>query len=158
MVDIYTTVDVTESGVKHKQEVMDGEWHLKRNQQRNFDSLMQAMSLRTQVTVIKQQLIDNVILVKEFGFGKDLPYENASVWQIGIEYEHPGVFGQECELLMDDIHNVPIIPGLTETCPCFPPVFLTNGWLQNTIVVTDTAMDEVARRMHWHSLILDRKK
>jgi len=43
---ITTTIDITPTGVRNKSD--DPDWLLKRNQQRNYDTLVQVIGLRTQ--------------------------------------------------------------------------------------------------------------
>ena len=117
-VTINTTVDITPTGVRRKSD--DPDWVLKRNQQRNYDTLMQVLGLRCQPLDVEIQVMQELL---EFNFEK--------VWIIKFKVERDDVLGKEGELFLDDVEGVPIVPALTETTPSFPPQFITRGPLKN---------------------------
>lgn len=117
-VTINTTVDMTPTGVRRKSD--DPDWLLKRNQQRNYDTLMQVLGLRCQPLDVEIQVMQELL---EFNFEK--------VWIIKFKVERDDVLGKEGELFLDDVEGVPIVPALTETTPSFPPQFITRGPLKN---------------------------
>jgi hypothetical protein len=117
-VTINTTVDITPTGVRRKSD--DPDWLLKRNQQRNYDTLMQVLGLRCQPLDVEIQVMQELL---EFNFEK--------VWIIKFKVERDDVLGKEGELFLDDVEGVPIVPALTETTPSFPPQFITRGPLKN---------------------------
>ena len=117
-VTINTTVDMTPTGVRRKSD--DPDWLLKRNQQRNYDTLMQVLGLRCQPLDVEIQVMQELL---ELNFEK--------VWIIKFKVERDDVLGKEGELFLDDVEGVPIVPALTETTPSFPPQFITRGPLKN---------------------------
>ena len=117
-VTINTTVDITPTGVRRKSD--DPDWLLKRNQQRNYDTLMQVLGLRCQPLDVEIQVMQELL---ELNFEK--------VWIIKFKVERDDVLGKEGELFLDDVEGVPIVPALTETTPSFPPQFITRGPLKN---------------------------
>ncbi len=128
---LWTTVDITQTNVKIKTSIDD--WSLQRNQQRNLDTLIQTIGLRSQ---------PNNIYVKklfeehptEYLLGLNLP-EICDLWRMEFDVEHDGAFGKDCELLLKDLNYIPIINGLTETQPAFPPVFQTTGTFKNVSII-----------------------
>lgn len=127
---LYTTVDVTQTNVKIKTKLDD--WSLQRNQQRNLDTVIQTLSLRSQPSVITVQHFEGNPL--SYGLGKNLP-EICKVWEVLFDAEHYEVYGKKCELALKDLNYVPIINGLTETEPAFPPVFQTVGTFKNITII-----------------------
>ncbi len=128
---LWTTVDITQTNVKIKSNIDD--WNLQRNQQRNLDTLIQTIGLRSQPNNIYVTLYENNKPAR-YGLGKNLP-EFANIWGMDFVVEHEGAFGKDCELLLKDLNYVPIINGLTETQPSFPPVFQTTGTFKNVSIM-----------------------
>jgi hypothetical protein len=118
---IETTVDITPTGVTDNSRKDDPDFHLKRNQQRNYDTLMQVLSLRSNV-------IDP---------GVSIWYDaqtEANIWRLSFYTDHAGVFGIDNSAFIDDVHMVPVVPGLTETTPIFPPFFISKGEMTNIAI------------------------
>lgn len=126
---VYTTVDVTQTNVRTKNDIDD--WSVQRNQQRNLDTLVQTLALRSQPTNIEVRSFDGVPAF--FGLGKELP-EVATIWEVLFDIEHADAFGNKCELAIKDLDYVPIINGLNETQLSFPPVFIATGIFKNVHV------------------------
>lgn len=122
----YTTVDVTQTNVRIKADVDD--WSLQRNQQRNLDSLIQTLGLRSQPINIDVRFFEGHPAA--YNLGINLP-EWAKIWEVQFDIEHHGAYGTDCELAMQDLNYVPIINGLNETEPSFPPVFQSRGTFKN---------------------------
>lgn len=124
--EIFTTVDITNTGIKHTK----SDWSLERAQQSNLDTLIQTISLRAQPYSINVKWYEDIPL--HFGLtGTD----SAKIWYLRFYVESADVFGRNCELFLNDVHLVPIIPGLTETEPVFPPVFMSHGSLKNINII-----------------------
>jgi len=135
--EIITLVDITETGVTDNN-AKDAETQLKRNQQRNYDTLCQVISLRSNFygASVSCVILDNVKY-----FDNDITNliskhneKTIKMWNFVFETDHTDPFGNNHELLKLDLNQVPIIPALTETVPIFPPYFITDGDLQNTVV------------------------
>lgn len=122
---IATTVDITPTGIRHK--TADDDWYIKRNQQRNHDTLLQVISLRCQPMVISTDIYPMGTIP---WLGKDCP----KLWVLVFEVDRSEVLGSQGELFLEDIKGVPIMTGLTETTPSFPQQFITHGPLKNITI------------------------
>jgi hypothetical protein len=69
-------------------------WERARNQQRNYETLVQVLSLRTQLDNITASRHDN------------------NTWSFSAVTDREGVFGPDFAALLDDCDNVPMIPGM----------------------------------------------
>ena len=119
----YTLVDITPTG----QIVYSAEHDLERNQQRNWETVQQILSLRTQPEIISTSNI--VEDIKDHYFGINYQGEH-KIWTFtfGVEYrdiyiDGPDVFG----LLRSDFKFTPIVTELTETAIFSKPVFYSDG-------------------------------
>ena len=135
--EIITLVDITETGITDNN-AKTAETQLQRNQQRNYDTLCQVISLRSNFYGASSgsAIIENIDY-----FDEDLSelisrhdVRTIKVWSFVFETDRTDPFGVDYELLTMDLNMVPIIPALTETVPIFPPYFIVNGDLQNTFV------------------------
>ena len=98
-----------------KQVVDEATWNKSRNQQRNWETLTQLLSMRTQI-----HHIENPEKVKD-------------MWQFEFEVETPGVFGtteNPVEMLLLDADGIPMIVGL-DNGRDLAPVIATSGENQN---------------------------
>lgn len=92
-------------------------WDRSRNQQRNWETLMQILSLRTQLFDITNPVVDST----------------GSRWMFEFETETDGVFGPDsdpCEILRIDAEGVPMLRELNND-PDIEPVLRTSGARQN---------------------------
>lgn len=138
--ELYTTVDITPTGIINAKYKNVKGYELKRNQQRNFDTLIQVLSLRTNV---EDPRVDQFLISLEHSHlfpSPDLP-ETFKVWSLTFKCDRYQVFGEHNEALVDDLHMVPVIPALTETVPTFPPYFITHGNLRNIFIPNDYMED-----------------
>jgi hypothetical protein len=93
------------------------QWHRSRNQQRNYETLLQIFGLRTQPQEITQpELINNM-------------------WQFSFVSESEGVFNthnnpDSLAGLLIDCEGVPMVTNLSEK-PGIAPVLITQGDQQN---------------------------
>jgi len=83
-------------------------WDKSRNQQRNYETLIQLLSLRTQLTFVGQ------------------PTHSDGTWSFEIESDRDDVFSDDFESLMLDCEAVHMITGLNETHK-ISPVLILNG-------------------------------
>lgn len=87
-------------------------WNHSRNQQRNWETLQQVVSLRCQIDEFMPPTVDS------------------AVWQFEFSVDRSDVFGQDLCELRGDCRGVPMIIGLDErktTASCL----ITDGDLQN---------------------------
>ena len=92
-------------------------------QQANFNSLLQAIGLRSNVEWQIDPKCDNGRLPDPFD-GK------AAYWTWNFTVERDWVFQKETDpvgLLLDDLHGVPVIDGLNNTVLLTPSAFQTRG-------------------------------
>ena len=123
--EITTLVDITRThAVKTEPD------QLKILQQNNFNSLRQAIELRSNVSWIQDPSRQEGRLPEGFD-GKAAFW----TWVFDVEREDLFLAGDDpVALLKDDLHGVPIVTGLTETVEIKPAAFSTNGESINTIV------------------------
>lgn len=114
---VITTVDITCSSDEYEST------HLEKHQLANFNSLVQAIGLRS-------NLEWNSVPEKHTG---SLPYPiegkaNHWIWEFTTERDQ--VFLKDNDPvghLLDDINGVPIIENLTNTVDIYPAAFCTKG-------------------------------
>lgn len=119
----YTLFDITASAVPSRHhpgpdEVM-GEWLQKRNTQCNFDTILQAISLRSQPELTKYP--EKIAIKFEddmFGFMfQQVEDETYPCWTFEFDIMHTNVFNNgisELGLLFSDCDNIPMIKCGTE--------------------------------------------
>lgn len=125
----YTLVDITDTGIYR----MKPELLLQRNQRRNWETVLQAISLRAQPIDFVSARNPKMASMTSHEFGS---YYRGShrCWKFMFFVEHQGVFGPEddpTKFLQQDFNEVPVITGLTETAAFPDPVFYTKGILKN---------------------------
>jgi hypothetical protein len=105
----------------------EAEWQRSRNQQRNWETLVQLLSLRVQPNIrppikLQSHLVDNL--------GFDSTYGTiAAVWQVKFSIDVAEAFklgNDPVGLLLLDFDRIPMITGLHETPTINPPYFITN--------------------------------
>ena len=92
-------------------------WERSRNQQRNYETLVQILSLRCQLTETTDPILDR----------------SGTKWMFEFETETPGAFGDETDpvaVLKQDAHEVPMLRQL-DNDPDIEPVLITSGPKQN---------------------------
>jgi hypothetical protein len=128
-VECVTRFDITNTGVTghfkssrvpfadhsgHK--IIDQEsWDRARNQQRNWETVTQIISLRTQIFELTE------------------PVKNQDHWQFEFSVETPSVFGtpgNPVAVLIQDSHHVPMLNNLDNMVE-LPPNLISSGQGQN---------------------------
>jgi hypothetical protein len=90
-------------------------WNRSRNQQRNWETITQLLSMRTQI------------------FDLTVPKKIKDIWNFEFEIETVGVFasqGNPVGILLIDANGVPMLTGLTEK-QGISPTLVTTGKNQN---------------------------
>jgi hypothetical protein len=131
----YTLFDITKTGlVKHRKstsipfydsegQLIDSEakWQQSRNQQRNFETLVQLLSLRTQPQELDRPRKTIEQDLEKLGLGN---YgKNSLVWNLDFTVEFDSIFKSDTDnlgLLRDDFDKIPMITGLGETVKLQP--------------------------------------
>ena len=139
-INCYTLFDITDTGIRsHIRSVQfpikdkhgkiisnEYEWNRARNQQRNWETILQIISLRSQpLRIIGPRRVD----IK----WKDDEQDNSIGWKFTFEVEHSSVFfkkNNDLGALLDDAENVPMITGLGESV-VLPSYLVTRGSLLN---------------------------
>ena len=155
-ITIYTLFDITRTGVlKNYTEnfpvfVDDAdqlvrnqpEWSRSRNQQRNFETLMQIVSLRAQPIMLENPK-KITASAQSLNFGANYSGSH-SVWTVSFATEHADVYTQNSNplgLLITECHNVPMIVGLTETFLPDNQFMQTSGINTNTVFMINKRLE-----------------
>lgn len=123
----YTLIDITKTN-----EVSGQADNKRRNQQRNWETLVQVLGLRSQLIHLGDPEILNID-VTNTNFGLDFA-GTQRVWMFKFGIEHDGVYADEHYshgALEGDFINVPIILGLDETASIRSPTFTVSGLQKN---------------------------
>lgn len=128
----FTLVDITATGVIRSQDPDNAE----RNQQRNWETLLQCIGLRTQPQNIQEPITSTVedISVAEFG---DFYTGAQKIWTWSWTVEREGVYdlaNAPLGGLLQDLEQVPIVTGLTETARFMLPIFYPYGTIKNIYI------------------------
>jgi hypothetical protein len=124
----FTLVDITRTGVTHNRP----EHEHQRNQQRNWETVIQCMGIRTQPLDIQGPKTMEMY-VDEDTFG-EMYQGRQRVWCWTFYAERTGTWaenGDELALLHQDFNEVPVIQGLEETARFILPIFYTKGAIKN---------------------------
>jgi len=106
----YTLIDITNTGItKFSKEVEKA-----RNQQRNWETVLQILNMRTQIFRVEQTVLDNQNLA-DYNFGTAYTGQQR-VWSFEFDVEFEGV------VLASDFDQVPVTVSLDETAT--PPIAL----------------------------------
>ena len=121
-----TLIDITETGV------IRGESQ-ERDQQRNWQTVLQVLSLKTQPEIVHPPGLIEADDVNRFFFGDDFN-DKHNVWVFAFRSANVGA-GYSIEELTDDFDQVPVILGLKETARMLLPLFFTKGTMKNIYFV-----------------------
>ena len=114
-----TLMDITVTNVTRGESIQ-------RNQQRNWESLIQALSLKTQIeVVVDPEKVENFQITSIFENFYD-PIQ--TVWAFGF-YSEKNIYTED--ILISDCNNIPMITGLEETARFILPITHTRGSLKN---------------------------
>jgi hypothetical protein len=124
----YSLIDITPTGVTRSTNTDD----IRRDQQRNWETVLRCISLRTQPLNIQYpRVIEASLDTLEFGeFYQG--FQRIWVWSWTIEAR--GVYDtadRPMGILNSDFEQVPIILGLTETARFMIPIFHPYGSIKN---------------------------
>ena len=134
-----TLVDLTKTdAVRHYDRGMPEsqvDYELKRNQHRNWQTIIQVISLRTQIMYLSEPVMTPDQFLKEFG----TKFNKGAYWTFQFGVEGEDVFDsptQPGKVLVDDLHNVPIVVNLTEDVSIRPAIIDTlNADTKNTLIL-----------------------
>jgi len=130
----YTLVDITATGVIRSPDPDD----IRRNQQRNWETVLQCIGLRTQPLHIQEPTIYQNVEIARTRFGEFYNMRPQTVWAWSWAVEKHGIYdlpNSSMGGLLQDLEQVPIICGLEETARFMLPIFYPYGTIKNIYVV-----------------------
>ena len=123
--EICTLVDITKTNITRNfksqgSPLSQEQWDFLRNQQRNWDVVVQLLGLRAQPTNITGPIkIENFA----YTFGSSYNNQILTVWKFMVSFDHD----IPINLLREDFNNIPIITALSESVIFPSPIFSTIG-------------------------------
>jgi hypothetical protein len=121
-----TLVDITATGITRGDSK-------ERNQQRNWETVLQVLGLKTQPIILLQpEKIERLVIddfwIEENYFGEF--YKNATcIWGFKFTSESDDIY--TLDNLYEDFEQVPVVSGLDETARFMLPIFHSYGVLKN---------------------------
>ena len=110
-----------------------------RNQQRNWETVIQTFGILTQPILLEYPQIDNFtdnnkfqnsIMYRQLGhkhrFNFEMLKPELNFWIFAIGSEHNGVFGENLDRLNNAFDMIPVIPNLDSSIDLKPSVFQTK--------------------------------
>jgi len=131
----YTLVDITKTDVLSYSQ----EKEKQRNQQRNWETVIQVLSLRAQLIELDYLGVKKEN-IKTHSFGIDYSGDH-NVWSFEFSVEHENVYAQDNDrygTLKNDFRIAPIILGLDETAKPELSLFYPSGEFKNIYFITIT--------------------
>ena len=125
----YTLVDITATGVTRYRTNQEFE----RNQQRNWETVLQTLGLRTQPLAIHGPVVTESNLNDGWEFGESYQGRHKIwIWTFGVEHEDVYGSGDDpLNMLLKDFEQVPIVCGLDESARFMLPIFYPHGAIKN---------------------------
>ena len=132
IIEIKTLIDITNTNLKRPNTLAD----LESNQYRNWTTFLQCIGLRCIISYDKNPAVATVD-IKDLGFGSKYKGKHA-VWTFRFTTDRDDSYQHEDNqigLLINDLHQVPIMEKLNETINIQKAVFdLTSKDWCNTVV------------------------
>ena len=131
----YTLVDITKTNVVS----YSPEKEKLRNQQRNWETVIQILSLRAQLITL-DYLGSKVDDVKNYSFGVEYTGQHR-IWSFEFGVEHESIFAIDHDRygsLKNDFRIAPIILGLEETAKPTVALFYPSGEFKNIYFIAKT--------------------
>ena len=107
-------------------------WNISRNEQRNWETLVQCISIRAQ-PIMLQEPSSKTVSVGSLGFGYKGKHK---VWTMEFGFENADIFkdgGDPVKLLTDQLDIIPILTNLHETANITSNALVTTGLKVNTL-------------------------
>jgi hypothetical protein len=123
-----TLIDITNTGVtKYSPDV-----EKQRNQQRNWETVVQLLGLRSQIISL-EQFAPNVVDIGSYNFGSKYSKRH-KVWQFRFGVEFKDLYQLDNDpvgILVTDFMQIPVVMGLDETIELDQGLFYTSGENKN---------------------------
>lgn len=134
IIEIKTLIDITQTKISR----LNQGTQIQIDQQKNFITLSQCIELRSIIHYDDSPKVEKVD-IKHFGFGTEYKGKH-NVWSFRFNPDRLGVYiddkGNDLGLLINDLHEVPIIKNLLETINIDKAVFdLKDSRYKNTIIM-----------------------
>lgn len=121
LITCYTLFDITPTGILNRQKAPAGEddtWYHRRNTQSNFDTVLQAINMRSQPEIVKypKSFTIDFNTFNKFGYLYESS-EKVNCWSFEFTVNHRSVFDDgisELGSLYSDCDGVPMIKCGTE--------------------------------------------
>lgn len=129
----FSLVDITATGVIRN----NGANEFERNQQRNWETLLQCIGLRTQPQHIQEPKCVTVSDLSIMNFGDFYQGQNQTCWTWSWAVEATEVYdlpNKPLGGLLQDLEQVPIVTGLAETARFMLPIFYPYGSIKNIYI------------------------
>jgi hypothetical protein len=124
-----TLVDITATGViRHTQEN-----EIQRNQQRNWETVLQCIGIKAQ-PLLTEGPYSKTVIIDENTIFPDIYFGEHRAWFFSFGVEHEDVFlsnNDPVGALDEAFAKVPIICGLEETARFMLPIFYPYGSIKN---------------------------
>lgn len=124
-----TLVDITATGVIRHTTVDE----IKRNQQRNWETVLQCIGIKAQPQIIEGPYCKTVT-IDETNIFPDIYFGEQKCWffSFGVEHEDVFLIGDDHVAGLDEAFaRVPVICGLEETARFMLPIFYPYGSIKN---------------------------
>ena len=129
----YTLIDITKTDVTK----FTPELERMRNKQRNWETVVQILGLRTQIMSINQLKTETKDLSQHV-FGSDYR-DKQRVWTFEFEVEFENLYLNDQDsyaVLKKDFAQTPVLLGLDETAKPIMPLFYTDGPSKNIYFIS----------------------
>lgn len=134
IIEIKTLVDITNTKVTRLNQGTQTEL----DQCRNFITLLQCVELRSVVSYDNSP-VDELVDVKGLGFGSAFKGKH-KVWTFRFSPDRKGAYvdetGNQAGVLVEDLHEVPVIKNLTETINIVKAIFDSKDSSSKNTIIT----------------------
>lgn len=133
-IEIKTLIDITNTRVNRSGQGNQ----IQIDQQRNFITLIQCAEIKSIIEYTSSPILEEIEL-KKLGFGTEYKGKHR-VWTFRFQTDRSGVYkddeGNHIGLLLEDLHEVPIIKNLSETINIVKPIFDCKDQITKNTLVT----------------------
>lgn len=131
---VHTLVDITNTGITR----YGKDTAKQRNQQRNWETVLQAFGLRSLPVIVQEPQVSKIKLDSQI-FGESYTGEQ-SVWMAKIGIETQNIYklhDDATHILKQDFNQIPVIVGLEETVTFPYHGFICAGATKNIYFMVD---------------------